>query len=136
MSVQPDTSRLKSKLLLSGLQKTNNALYEVINELINSIGQSIAATTQTIINAVSSIAWSIITGTPTTLAGYGITDAEPSLGNPAVDGYVLSSTVLGARSWIPQAAGSSGYWTLLTDGNVDETDLIFANGEPISVFVP
>jgi hypothetical protein len=30
----------------------------------------------------------------------------------------------------------SGYWTLLTDGNVDETDFIFAGGEAISVFVP
>lgn len=30
----------------------------------------------------------------------------------------------------------SGYWAPLTDGNVDETDLIFANGEAIMVFVP
>lgn len=31
---------------------------------------------------------------------------------------------------------STGYWTSLTDGNLDETDLIFANGECIAVFVP
>ena len=30
----------------------------------------------------------------------------------------------------------NGYWTLLTDGNIDETDFIFAGGEPISVFIP
>ena len=30
---------------------------------------------------------------------------EPALGNPAADGYVLSSTMAGVRSWIP-AAGS------------------------------
>lgn len=29
-----------------------------------------------------------------------------------------------------------GYWTPLTDGDTEETDLIFANGECIAVFVP
>jgi len=29
-----------------------------------------------------------------------------------------------------------GYWTPLTDGDLDETNLIFANGECIAVFVP
>jgi hypothetical protein len=29
-------------------------------------------------------------------------EKEPSLGNPAVDGHVLSSTVSGARSWVAQ----------------------------------
>jgi hypothetical protein len=29
-----------------------------------------------------------------------------------------------------------GYWTVLTDGDPDETDLIFANGEAIALFVP
>lgn len=36
----------------------------------------------------------------------------------------------------PTPPAASGYWTPLTDGNVDETDLIFANGEAIAVFVP
>jgi len=30
---------------------------------------------------------------------------EPGLGNPSVDGYVLSSTHLGVRSWVAQSAG-------------------------------
>ena len=41
------------------------------------------------------LAQSQITGLATALTG-----KEPSLGNPASDGYVLSSTALGARSWI------------------------------------
>jgi hypothetical protein len=49
-----------------------------------------------------------ITSKPTTLAGYGITDAEHSLGNPSVDGYILSSTMAGVRSWIAPAAGGTG----------------------------
>lgn len=51
-------------------------------------------------------AWSSITGTPTTLSGYGITDAEPALGNPGTDGYVLSSTAAGVRSWIAAGGGT------------------------------
>ena len=31
---------------------------------------------------------------------------EPSLGNPASDGYVLSSTALGSRSWVAQSVGT------------------------------
>ena len=34
---------------------------------------------------------------------------EPSLGVPAVDGYVLSSTVAGVRSWVNGAASSLGH---------------------------
>ena len=45
---------------------------------------------------------------------------EPALGNPAVNGYVLSSTTLGVRSWIAPGAGSS-QWT--TTGS----DIYFAN---------
>ena len=35
------------------------------------------------INAATSVVWSAITGTPTTLAGYGITDAQAKLTNSA-----------------------------------------------------
>jgi hypothetical protein len=51
--------------------------------------------------------FSRLTSTPTTLSGYGITDAEAALGNPGADGYVLSSTALGVRSWIAPGGGGS-----------------------------
>jgi hypothetical protein len=35
-------------------------------------------------------------------------DYEPALGNPSVNGYVLSSTTSGTRSWIAQSGGSGG----------------------------
>src|ERR1017187_4836266 len=41
--------------------------------------------------------FSQLTGTPTTLAGYGIGDAEPALGDPSTDGYVPSPTAGGTR---------------------------------------
>lgn len=51
-----------------------------------------------------------LTSKPTTLAGYGITDAaaashthsgyETAIGNPSANGYLLSSTSAGVRSWV------------------------------------
>jgi hypothetical protein len=40
-----------------------------------------------------------------------LADYEPALGNPAVDGYILSSTAAGVRSWIEMSAGLSGSGT-------------------------
>ncbi len=34
--------------------------------------------------------------------------AEPALGLPAADGYILSSTTTGIRSWIPNTGGGNG----------------------------
>ena len=39
---------------------------------------------------------------------------EPDLGLPAVDGYVLSSTTLGVRSWVAQTGGGGGGATQFT----------------------
>jgi len=59
---------------------------------------------------LTALAWSKVSGTPSTLSGYGITNAlEPALGNPTTNGYVLSSTTGGTRSWIAQSGGGSSY---------------------------
>jgi hypothetical protein len=60
---------------------------------------------------------------------------EPALGNPAVTGYVLSSTTLGVRSWIelPAAAPhdllSATHSDTLADG-VERGDLLIGNSTP------
>jgi hypothetical protein len=45
---------------------------------------------------------------------------EPALGNPASDGYVLSSTAAGVRSWV-EASGGGGYAKLTESGTNDGT---------------
>lgn len=54
---------------------------------------------------VSSLAWSKITGTPTTLSGYGITDAVPSSRTITINGttYDLSAN----RSWTVSGSGQA-----------------------------
>ena len=39
---------------------------------------------------------------------------EASLGNPSVDGYVLSSTAAGVRSWVVMTGGGGGAYTAVT----------------------
>jgi hypothetical protein len=84
----------------------------------NSVSALDAATFRTAIGAGTSSfdgTFTSLTGKPTTLAGYGITDAytktqadaryELALGNPSTNGFILSSTAAGVRSWIAPAAG-------------------------------
>lgn len=58
-----------------------------------------------------------VTGLQTALDG-----KEPGLGNPAADGYVLSSTMAGARSWIAPPSGG-GTWGSITGTLSAQTDL-------------
>ena len=91
-----------------------NDWYEKLRTLINDIG--------------TSVSWSIITGTPTTLSGYGITDAASknvsirmNLGVDTTDDVITDSTTKG-----PVLKSPNGhYWraTISNAGVVTYTDL-------------
>jgi len=49
---------------------------------------------------------------------------EPPLGNPAADGYVLSSTAAGVRSWVPQPAGGGD---MLSTNNLSDVASVSAS---------
>lgn len=70
--------RLKSQLLTSGLQQKNQPLYQVINQLIDSLRQAIDFTASEIANLASSIEDSIPVIPPTTtiLGSYVALDGE------------------------------------------------------------
>lgn len=134
MAVSPDLDRLKAQLLTSGLQQSNNALYQVINQLINSVKQLAAFTIsgssitvdltaikdKTYITELNETAF--LTSSRQILAGVGIN----------LDYSVSGKLTINA---IPDIS-NVGYWTPLTDGDLVETDLIFADGEAVAVFVP
>jgi hypothetical protein len=64
--------------------------------------------------------WTFDVTTPgTALASLG---GEPALGNPSTNGYVLSSTTTGTRSWIANAIGSAA-WGAITGTLSSQTDL-------------
>jgi len=52
---------------------------------------------------------------------------EDSLANPTTDGFVLSSTIAGVRSWIaPPTSGGSAAWGSITGTLTSQTDLVAA----------
>lgn len=98
------------------------------------------------INDASAVAWSVITGKPTTLAGYGISDgitaataaatyapiASPSLtGTASATDEAATSYNIGWRD-CPQTAKTSSYGLQLSDRGKQ----IYINGSTLTVTVP
>ncbi len=46
---------------------------------------------------------------------------EPVLGNPSANGYILSSTTAGVRSWVPNAAAAGNLWEVGSGGGAIQT---------------
>lgn len=129
--VQPDFSSLVTSLDNSRTQLTNYSLYQTILFLIKNTGRArdlIVDDIDTINEQISEIlAASFLTVNLETndfpnsrqlLAGFGIT---------------FDDTVSGQRT----INTTGGYYdSPLTDGNEDETDLIFADGDPIICQIP
>lgn len=124
---QVDLSRLQSQLLTSGIQQTNNALYQVITQLLSATKQL-----QDNINLVggtgsggggSSAVQHLTYITQLLISGGGDSDSEGTMGPPGIQG----------ASYNPF---TGGYWEPLTDGDIDETELIYASGRVIMTYVP
>lgn len=115
---------LKTLLHSTGLQQKDPRLFQLLDQLIGGLSDT------------EGVATTVITSSGVKNARY-LTSADDSALLPnsrqllAGVGIAFDDSIFGERT-----ISQSGYWTLLTDGNVDETDFIFANGDPISVFVP
>jgi hypothetical protein len=136
MPGQPDFAHLFGLLASSKTQQSNNALYETIFLLIrsteqardalvvndndsgNTLSQLLGVTYLTVDDETA-----LLINSRRLLAGTNVTFNDAIAGQRTIN--VSASAIAG-----------KGYWTPLTDGDPDETDLIFANGEAIAVFVP
>lgn len=133
-TAQPDYAHLFTVLSNSKTQQSDNALYQTIfllikevtqskdsfivvnNNLSDSLTQLLNVSYLTINNETA-----LLINSRRVLAGLGI---------------VFDDSVPGIRTINANGAGNNFYWTPLTDGDPDETDLIYANGEAIAVQVP
>ncbi|MCP4984982.1 MAG: hypothetical protein GY928_02610 [Colwellia sp.] len=79
--------------------------------------------TVNVCEGISSVAFEEITGNATdnTSLNDELESKEDDLGNPSTDGFVLSSTIAGVRSWIAKSAGA--VWGSITGNITDQTDL-------------
>ena len=129
---QPDFSDLITSLNNSRNQITDNPLYQTIFVLLQRITTSrnnIIKQIEDVDEAVTNFAAASFLTTENESAQF--LNSRQLL---AGIGITFDDTVPFIRTI--NATASTGYWTPLTDGDPDETDLIFANGEAIAVFVP
>lgn len=142
---QPDFSVLKKTLAQSG-NKLDNATYQTIQQLIDKLMQfqTVDAEEKTAIQGdvtnISNSTTTVITGIATS-SYLTVNDETASLPNSvrlaAGIGVSFDDSVSGVRTVNVIGGGSgSGYWAPLTDGDLIETDLIFAGGECVMIFVP
>ena len=132
-SPQPDLSSLITSLDNSKTQVTNYSLYQTIFYLIKNVDRSRNLVLEDI-NSLQVDLGSILAATFLT-----VNDESGAFANSrqllAGTGITFDDTIPNRRT-ISSSGGGNYYDSPLTDGNVDETDLIFANGECIIVQVP
>lgn len=142
---------LLDPLMREGLQQKQPVLFQVLSEIIkrsNEVNQDSTIQLADIIGRLTLIDNSIVSidGILSLLTDLGIVTSEPIIGVDLDNfpnfrellpgtGITFDDTVDNERT-INASATGGGYWTPLTDGDLDETDLIFASGEAIAVFVP
>ena len=132
-SEQPDFSRLQISLLNAQLQVKYPALYQTISELINKTNSARNLLVRDVDEANAIIALILV-------ATY-ITENDETILLPnsrqilAGTGITLDYSIAGKLT-VSTSSETNGYWTPLTDGDTTDTDLIFADGESIAVFVP
>lgn len=134
MENPPDFSSLVTSLNQSNLQKTNYAAYQTILFLIRNVLR-FANLTQADIDTINE-------DISTIFAANFLTSTDESENFPnsrqliAGTGITFDDTVANERT-ISATGGAGNYYdSPLTDGDLVETDLIFADGDPIICQVP
>jgi hypothetical protein len=123
--------RLLTWLNQSDLQTKNQPLYQVIKTLIQAAQEF--QNEQDTINTASS---GILNNASFLTVNNELASLPFSRREEAGVGIAFDDSIFGIRTISATSVVPSGYWTLLTDGDPDETDFIFANGDAISIFVP
>lgn len=128
-----DLDRLRANLLTSGLQKKDQPLFQVINQLIQAFKDLKILVDSGGLGGSSALA----------LLGYLTADDEiANLPNSKelvagtninFDDSVANKRIINVED---NETHFDGYWTPLTDGDLDETELIFAAGDAVMMWVP
>jgi hypothetical protein len=125
--------RLKTALNITGLSRTNHALFQIIGQIIDSIRELRASLTSSI-NEVSSSGGTAVSGLVN--ATYLTEDDETSiLSNSrrllAGTNITFDDSVIGERTI--SSAATEREWSVLTDG---AGSIIFADGDVVMTHVP
>ena len=147
LQIIKDLSRLKNQLLNTGLQQKDNPLWQVINQLVEQIQ---ALTNNALSSGSSSSGGNVVINQITQQLGLvGETGDEGIPGPPGVRGLrglrglrgypgIQGDDGSDTESIIMIGSQSSEFveWSVLTNGDVDFPELIFAAGDVIMTHVP
>jgi hypothetical protein len=135
-NISPDFKRLESTLVQTDTQTKNNPLYQVIKRLIELCRRE----QETVGTSIGSIEETINNNTPSG----GNADASLTYitaGNEAADlpnsRQLLAGDFIVFDTTTPNQLTVSGVeWSVLTDGDLIEPELIFASGDVIMTHTP
>lgn len=173
----PNLDKLRGQLLISGIQQTNQPLWQVINSLITYLkslsnqtdaaasGGGGSGSTEPYLTHQNAIA--TLPQSRNLLAGTNVTFDDSVFGERTVDvdlafildatflttadetadfpnsvqllagsGITFDDTVPNERTINATTPASGTQWTVLTNGNVDNPELVFLNGDVIMVHTP
>lgn len=119
----PKLDRLKSTLQTTGLQQTNNALFQLLNDLIKYL-REVQTSVSTIIKSGG--------GTSTTIIGQTGPMGPPGL----IFGRKKESNKTIIISSSAASSSTDREWSVLTNGDIANPELIFSNGDVIMVHIP
>ena len=127
-----DIDKLRSQLLASGTQQSNNALFQVIDQLIKLL----KGTDTTAINAGSTAG-----GIGALIAGLDVlTHSDESVSLPDSRRLLAGTNVTFDDAVANQRTVNVSVfdrtWSVLTDGDLIEPELIYASGDVIMTHTP
>lgn len=128
--------KLQSILLVSGLQQTNQPLYQVINQLIQAVTDSLTSVLTVAEDASGGSG--TVTGDQTFIT---VGDELATLPNSnqlvAGDNVSFDTSVIGQlRIDVAVPSGDHPEWDVLTNGDPVTPELIFAGGDVIMTHMP
>lgn len=114
----------------------DTATGRVVINVPNGAVYAVTATMNDTANLGSTATWGQISGTPTTLAGYGITDGQSALGSAPGPDYILSDDGNGNHSWVQHYGNNcTTYGDILTDTAVTSTTFKNWGGTNVAISV-
>jgi len=133
MATQPRLDRLKAQLATSRVKEADFPLFQVVTQLIDAIRQLQSATGE----EISGVSGGVVTLSTLKF----LTHDNESIALPnsrqliAGVNVIFDDTVVNQRTInVPDAIDRE--WSVLTDGDLAQPELIFANGDVIMTHVP
>lgn len=140
MAIQPKLSRLKSQLASSKVKEEDFPLFQVVSQLIDTIKQLQEATIGTITTVVTGGLTAVLNAIALIKNSDLVSHTDESVEFPNSRMLVAGANIVFDISTPNQlsiiSASPDRVWSILTNGNSDNPEIIFAGSEVVMISVP